>query len=117
MQENPVDWDINESVFSIRPDTDKVSTEHLYMFFMSDYFIKKAEHNSTGSVFSGIRVSTLEDMYILLPPPAIRDKFKSAVADILYKKYLNDQENQELASLRDFLLPLLMNGQVTFGDR
>ena len=117
VQENPVDWDINESVFSIRPDTDKVSTEHLYMFFMSDYFIKKAEHNSTGSVFSGIRVSTLEDMYILLPPPAIRDKFKSAVADILYKKYLNDQENQELASLRDFLLPLLMNGQVTFGDR
>ena len=117
VQENPVDWDINESVFSIRPDTDKVSTEHLYMFFMSDYFIKKAEHNSTGSVFSGIRVSTLEDMYILLPPPAIRDKFKSAIADILYKKYLNDQENQELASLRDFLLPLLMNGQVTFGDR
>jgi len=117
VQENPVDWDINESVFSIRPDTDKVSTEHLYMFFMSDYFIKKAEHNSTGSVFSGIRVGTLEDMYILLPPPAIRDKFKSAVADILYKKYLNDQENQELASLRDFLLPLLMNGQVTFGDR
>ncbi len=114
VQENPVDWDINESVFSIRPDTDKVSTEHLYMFFMSDYFIKKAEHNSTGSVFSGIRVGTLEDMYILLPPPAIRDKFKSAVADILYKKYLNDQENQELASLRDFLLPLLMNGQVTF---
>ena len=116
VQENPVDWDINESVFSIRPDTDKVSTEHLYMFFMSDYFIKKAEHNSTGSVFSGIRVSTLEDMYILLPPPAIRDKFKSAVADILYKKYLNDQENQELASLRDFLLPLLMNGQVTFKE-
>lgn len=117
VQENPIDWDINESVFSIRPDTNKVSTEHLYMFFMSDYFIKKAEHNSTGSVFSGIRVGTLEDMYILLPPPAIRDKFKSAVADILYKKYLNDQENQELASLRDFLLPLLMNGQVTFGDR
>lgn len=27
-----------------------------------------------------------------------------------------DRQNQELASLRDFLLPMLMNGQVTFKE-
>ena len=32
------------------------------------------------------------------------------------KKEKNLKENQELASLRDWLLPMLMNGQVSVGD-
>lgn len=116
VQENPKDWDINESVFCIRPNLNKVSTEFLYMFFMSEYFVKKAEHSSTGSVFNGIRISTLEEMLILIPPKAIKDKLTDIVKDIFVKKYQNEKENQELASLRDFLLPLLMNGQVGFKE-
>lgn len=39
----------------------------------------------------------------------------SRVFDEIYKKIIqNRRENQELISLRDFLLPLLMNGQVGF---
>ena len=34
--------------------------------------------------------------------------------DVLEKIDIIKKENQELASLRDFLLPMLMNGQVTF---
>lgn len=116
VQENPKDWDINESVFCIRPNLNKVSTEFLYMFFMSEYFVKKAEHSSTGSVFYGIRISTLEEMLILIPPKAIKDKLTDIVKDIFVKKNQNEKENQELASLRDFLLPLLMNGQVRFKE-
>lgn len=114
VQEEPMCWEINESVFSIRPDLRKVSCEYMYMFLMSDYFVKKAEHSSTGSVFNGIRISVLEDMDILLPSDEIKNKFKEAVSNLLMKKYKNQKENQELASLRDFLLPLLMNGQVGF---
>lgn len=114
VHENPTDWDINESVFCIRPNNNIVSTEYLYMFFMSDYFIKKAEHNSTGSVFSGIRISSLEDMIITIPPEKIKDNFVKAIREALYMKYENEKQNQELASLRDFLLPMLMNGQIGF---
>ncbi len=83
------------------------------MFFMSDYFIKKAEHNSTGSVFSGIRISTLEDMAIIVPPKHIIDLFTEKIENVLYRKYKNDIENQWLMSLRDYLLPILMNGQIS----
>ena len=114
VHENPTDWDINESVFCIRPNNNIVSTEYLYMFFMSDYFIKKAEHNSTGIVFSGIRISSLEDMIITIPPEKIKDNFVKAIREALYMKYENEKQNQELASLRDFLLPMLMNGQIGF---
>lgn len=114
VQENPKDWDINESVFCIRPKLEKVSPEYLYLFLTSDYFVKKAEHSSTGSIFSGIRISVLEDMPILIPDKTTMDNFTKAASKLLFMKYKNRMENQELASLRDFLLPMLMNGQVGF---
>ena len=35
------------------------------------------------------------------------------ISPIVKKLIINRQENQQLAQLRDWLLPLLMNGQVT----
>lgn len=113
IRETPHDWEINESVFSIRTNH-KISSEYLYQHFMSDYFVKKAEHSSTGSVFAGIRISTLNDMDIVIPPKVIIDKFTNKLTNIYKLKYGKSKENQELTSLRDFLLPMLMNGQVTF---
>lgn len=110
IREDPMGWDINESVFSIRPKNRNLS-EYLYMFFMSEYFIKKAEHSSTGSVFSGIRISVLEDMKIVVPPENVLDEFSKTISPILDLKYQNEMENQKLKEIRDFLLPLLMNGQ------
>lgn len=115
IREDPNGWDINESVFSIRPKSKNLS-EYLYMFFMSEAFIKKAEQSSTGSVFSGIRISVLEDMKIVVPPEDILDKFNQIVSPIFDLKYRNELENQKLKELRDFLLPLLLNGQVTVSD-
>lgn len=114
--ETPEDWEINESVFSIRPNTQCVNSEYLYLFFMSDWFVKKAEHSSTGSVFNGIRISALEDTPLVVPPKYILKKFKTLIMPLFKEKFFNGKQNQELASLRDFLLPMLMNGQVTFKD-
>ena len=38
------------------------------------------------------------------------------IIKITSKINLIQKENQELASLRDWLLPMLMNGQVSVGD-
>lgn len=114
IQEEPEKWDINESVFSIRPKYKIVSSEFLYMYFMSKYFIKKAERSSTGSIFSGIRINTIENMDMLVPKQEIIELFSSKIKNILYKHNTNFLEKQELTSLRDFLLPLLMNGQIGF---
>lgn len=115
IREDPNGWDINESVFSIRPKSKNLS-EYLYMFFMNEAFIKKAEQSSTGSVFSGIRISVLEDMKIVVPPEDILDKFNQIVSPIFDLKYRNELENQKLKELRDFLLPLLLNNQITIAN-
>ena len=115
--ETPEDWDINESVFSIRPNYQNMTSIFLYMTFMSDVFIKKAEGSSAGSVFKGIRISELQGLNTILPPKAILNAFDEQTKNIFKMKAIAFAENQQLAALRDFLLPMLMNGQVKVADK
>lgn len=54
--------------------------------------------------------------YTAIPPIELSEKFYDFMKPIQIKKEKNLKENQELASLRDWLLPMLMNGQVTVGE-
>lgn len=112
IQDTPKGWDINESVFSIRPNTDLISSIYLYMFFMDESFVKLAQSNSTGSVFKGIRINDLYSIPILVPEKQIMEKFSETITPIMNMKYRVEKENKELIELRDYLLPLLMNGQI-----
>lgn len=53
--------------------------------------------------------------YTAIPPIELAEKFYDFMKPIQIKKEKNLKENQELASLRDWLLPMLMNGQVSVG--
>lgn len=116
ISEPPKDWDINESVFSIRPNYQRTTSQFLYMTFMSEAFIKKATNSSTGSVFKGIRINDLLSTMTLLPPIDLLLAFDKKVNELFAMKANCAAENTNLVSLRDFLLPLLMNGQVTFKE-
>ena len=111
IQSTPNKWDINESVFSIRTNLETLSPEFLYMYLTGNVFIKSATSNSTGSIFKGIRINTLMDMVTIFPPKPIIDKFSIRIKKILALMEQNNEENRELTSLRDWLLPMLMNGQ------
>lgn len=112
VEEDPADWDINESVFSIRPNYQLISTNFLYMYFMSPYFIKKAELSSTGSIFAGIRMSTFQQMQMLIPPKYVLCSFDKIIDPIYKDKYGLWKQNQTLKDEMNFLLPVLLNGQV-----
>lgn len=103
IQSEPTDWDINESVF-------------LYLYFMSDAFIKHATSSSTGSIFKGIRINTLLETELCVPPLSVILKFEERLASIFPLKSKNYEEIQRLSNLRDWLLPMLMNGQATIED-
>ncbi|WP_278547406.1 hypothetical protein [Megamonas funiformis] len=58
----------------------------------------------------------IDDTNICIPPIDILNKYY-LITEKLYKLQMKfAKENQELTSLRDFLLPLLMNGQVGFKE-
>ena len=116
VQESPQDWDINESVFSIRCNKITVTPEYLYMHLQGEAFVKKSTACSTGSVFKGIRINTLLDSRMLLPPMQIVEKFSKQTKPIFSLQYKLNKEIQALTQLRDWLLPMLMNGQATISD-
>ena len=113
IQSDPLSWDINESVFSLRVNRSMCSPEYLYMFLKSEDFVQRATSSSAGSIFKGIRINTLLDSYMVLPPKKIVDQFSQSISSHLLLQNRLNKEISYLQNLRDWLLPLLMNGQVT----
>lgn len=116
IQEQPENWDINESVFSIRPNQKIITPEYLYCYLTSEWFMKKAEKEATGSIFAGIRMAALNAMTIIVPDEKVLKRFSSLIKPIFEQKDKLFNEIQHLTKLRDNLLPLLMNGQVTLNS-
>lgn len=112
VQADPEDWEINESVFSIRPNTKRTSSEYLYLFLTSKWFIKAAESSSAGSVFKGIRNEELRKLKTFIPHYGVIQSFTCIVRNLFLKMENLSNENRRLNELRDWLLPMLMNGQV-----
>jgi type I restriction enzyme S subunit len=67
---------------------------------------------SAGTTFKEVSKADLGAVKIALPPKALTDRLTELVAPIFQQQNVLELQNQELASLRDWLLPLLMNGQV-----
>lgn len=116
VQETPVDWDINESVFSIRYNQATVTPEYLYMYLQSEAFVKESTACSTGSIFKGIRINSLMDSTIVIPPMKVLESFSNAVRPIFAVQQSLNKETHTLVQLRNWLLPMLMNGQATISD-
>ena len=106
---------LNQHIFKVIPK--KYNRYYVYQQ-LSAYiinFIKMAETRKT--TMGHITTDHLKQSRIPLPPNEISDKYESTV-NSFFEKYLQcSKENQELTSLRDFLLPMLMNGQVTFKEK
>ena len=69
-----------------------------------------------GSILQNVSQDTLKKILLLQPSSYIIDKFNNIIYPIIDSLQLKIKENSDLASLRDFLLPMLMNGQVTFKE-
>ena len=74
--------------------------------------IKNLVFENSGSVQQQLTVPQVSELKIVLPPEFYLTKFEK-IGILLFSKIENiKQQNQELAKLRDWLLPMLMNGQV-----
>ena len=67
-----------------------------------------------GSTFSEVSKETFSTVPICIPEREVIKKFIDAVDKLSYMQKKAQMENIKLIALRDFLLPMLMNGQVIF---
>lgn len=83
------------------------------LFFTSSYFRKYIEQVTSGTSINNISVNHLQAIKIPVPPIEVSQKFNEIVEPFYDELGNVFEQNQKLQSLRDFLLPLLMNGQVS----
>lgn len=86
------------------------STE--YVYYTIQNMIPSIENNAVGSTFKEVSASTLKSINVCLAKHEIVEAFNKRVSAIFNRQDLLEQENLHLSSLRDWLLPMLMNGQV-----
>jgi type I restriction enzyme S subunit len=114
IHEKPKNWNINESVFTIRPDYKKITSEYLYMLLNSQEMKSFTTNVSAWSIHKWIRHTVLKTFKLAYcEDKKVIDNFSKQISPILKRIYLIDRENQKLAELRDFLLPMLMNWQLS----
>jgi type I restriction enzyme S subunit len=67
----------------------------------------------TGSIQMKINQDNLKNHHIIVPPKTLINKYSKTAISIRKSLINNIEQNQQLSKLRDWLLPMLMNGQVT----
>jgi type I restriction enzyme, S subunit len=84
-----------------------------FIYYTVKGSLKTISQHASGSTFKEVSAGVLKTIKMVSPKSNIVDQFTDAVAPIFKRQDLLEQENQQLAKLRDWLLPLLMNGQIT----
>ncbi|CRN05520.1 EcoKI restriction-modification system protein HsdS [Pseudomonas sp. URMO17WK12:I11] len=87
------------------------SSAFIYYSVMSS--MKAITQYASGSTFKEVSAAVLKTVKITRPEQSIVTKFTQRVDPIFRRQDLLEQENRQLTQLRDWLLPMLMNGQVT----
>lgn len=99
----------NQSVVGIY-ESNVFQNTYLYPFFkneVSRYMVVR-----TGANQPHINKETIDETIILKPPTHILNNYYKIV-NTMYNQIINNAfQNQQLSDLRDWLLPMLMNGQI-----
>lgn len=100
----------NQSVVGI------VESEKLKHCFIYPYIVREIPRLMalrTGAQQPHINKGVLDESLLVIPDDATLSAYNTKVAPFFLQIQNNLRQNQQLAQLRDWLLPLLMNGQVT----
>jgi type I restriction enzyme S subunit len=84
-----------------------------FIFYTVRLSLKVIIQYASGSTFKEVSGGVLKTVKILLPPEHLSKKYTESVSAIFARQDNLEQENKKLEAIRDWLLPMLMNGQVT----
>jgi len=101
---------LNQHIFKVTSDTYPKS----FIYFELKSYLKvfKAIAELRKTTMGHITQDHLKQAKIVVPPIEIISKLDAKLQLIMLKQQILENQNQELTQLRDWLLPMLMNGQV-----
>lgn len=84
-----------------------------FIFYTVQKMIPTIINNAVGSTFKEISGTTLKSIRVPIPVKSKIEVFDEKMSSIFKRQDFLELESQHLSGLRDWLLPMLMNGQVT----
>lgn len=108
MYVNEAFWTVDTMFYS------KMKRKYCAIFVYYTAKLYDFEQLNTGTGVPSMTSSIIYELKTILPTERILEQFDKKMQVIYGQIRHYQKENQELKSLRDFLLPLLMNGQVDF---
>jgi type I restriction enzyme S subunit len=104
---------LNQHIFKVTSIDYPKSFYYYQLLNYLKHFKMMAENRKT--TMGHITQDHLQQSRIVIPPKELTKVLDKIIAPIFSKKINNEIENQKLIELRDWLLPMLMNGQVKVG--
>lgn len=111
VQDKNVDFAI-KNIGLFKTSQNSLYSEYLYLSIHSVYAKHYFVSNTSGSIQSYLTLNVLRNIPILNPNNETLVSFKNMIQSTFKQIHSNNNQNQTLANLRDWLLPMLMNGQV-----
>lgn len=96
-----------------------IKNELIYLYLISESTINRLQKIAVSSVSSYPSISPNDLLALNIALPKDEDiliKISSVLVPVFEKKAIYQKQNKQLAELRDWLLPMLMNGQVVVKD-
>ena len=96
--------------------SDRLTQEFTSQLFNSESYHNYIKYFATGTLVLHLDLNGIRWSKIALPPLELQRKYSEISRSAKLKFTYSMSENQTLSELRDWLLPMLMNGQVTVSD-
>ena len=111
---NPQEDDVFSTGFTVLSPVD-VPYGFLYFTVTAEAYVSYLVSRAGNSAYPAVLPSAFGEYEIAVPPRDLLDRFACQTEGMFELRQNCFDETQSLSSLRDFLLPLLMNGQVKVG--
>lgn len=100
---------MNQSCYALVP---KIAANYPYVFLHAKTLIHHLKVKASGSTFNSIVTNDIVWTRLVSPKAEVVSAFSESVTPLFKRIESAQRESLELTRLRDWLLPLLMNGQV-----
>ena len=94
----------------------EISFEYIASYVSNAYFEIHKDMLAHGATQEAVNNDDLTGVHIIIPEDTVLRAYHETTQAIYAQISKNICENQELVKLRDWLLPMLMNGQATISD-
>lgn len=86
-----------------------------FLYFGVNALVKYLKAKSSGSVFKSIVANDIKQTLMVIPPVSLIHSYSLIVKPLFERILINLKQNKQLDKLREWLLPMLMNGQIEVG--